>query len=167
MVHAPFFGLIGGCMDNALRILPHVFMLQFQREGQGGVRSRRLSPIIHGFRTFKEPSQWAPLWIFSTCGSSSLILNFSPRWRMLIFGGSLLVDSTRPSPPMRAFSWALYSSGLGRGFGRLGHRLSVASFFGWWHIKGVGLQIGLRNEDCLILSGALYVIRKMKPSTTS
>jgi hypothetical protein len=64
-----------------------------------------------------------------------------------------------------AFSLGLLLLNTVKGFGNLGHLLSVGSSFGWLLKTGAGLQTDWKKEDRFMLPDALFVIRSLKPST--
>jgi len=82
-----------------------------------------------------------------------MIFSYSQILRILTFGVFLLVDSTRPSLHMKAFSLGLLSLALMRGFGKLG--LHPSAFFMWlvahdryWAVDRLAKQGLPHPEQC-------------------
>lgn len=58
------------------------------------------------------------------------VLNYNPRWKIFTFGDYVPLEYTVQNLPMRVFLLAPHTFILGKGSGKLGHLLSVGSFYG-------------------------------------
>ena len=100
-------------------------------------------------------------------GIWSRIWSCNMMWRINIFGSCLVWAYTHANLPIRPSLWATSGLHHRKEFGNRGLLYVVDISYGWLFLNDVRQPIGWQKEVSLILLDVLFVIKLMRPRSTS